>query len=523
MSAVTLVSRITGFVRVWVVLNVLGSTLLNDVYQSANYVPNILYELLAAGALQAVLVPQIVSLLRGGDRREADQVASSVLVHGSVILGSVAALGIVFAPQIMELSLGGIQVAADRQRAIELGSQFLLLFLPQVVLYLVNAVATALLNARDKFLLPAAAPLLNNLVVIATYLVFASMRGSQEPDLLLTGAQKWVLAGGTTLGVVVFCLAVGVGAWRDGFRPRRPLSPRDPTLVHLGRQSVWAIVYIALNPLLVLVVIRLSSSVAGNFVIWQTAWQVFLLPHTVLSVPVLTTRFPTMSRQAQAGDDLAFSSSVGDGVRSIATFTLLAGAFLVAAAPLVARVITISDRAGNPNVLSSGLVGFAPGLLGFGIFLLLTRAFYARDDTRTPALVNIAATVLAATGMVFGASAVSENLRVGAMALGFSAGQLFGAAVLAALLYRDGVGQQSNRLRIGLQLGRRLAAATGAAGAGLVAANLFGGDRWVTAATGSAVVGAVVAAAFLGLWWTFGGPAPMQALRTMGGAERRAS
>lgn len=226
MSAVTLVSRLTGFVRVWVVLNVLGSTLLNDVYQSANYVPNILYELLAAGALQAVLVPQIVAELKHDDRRKADQLASSVLVHGSVILGVVAAIGIVLAPQIMAVSLGGISEPIARQRAITLGSQFLWLFLPQVVLYLINAVATALLNARDRFLLPAAAPLLNNIVVIATYLVFAAMRGDQEPNLLLTGPEKWVLAGGTTLGVVVFCVAVGAGAWADGFRPRRPLSPR---------------------------------------------------------------------------------------------------------------------------------------------------------------------------------------------------------------------------------------------------------------------------------------------------------
>ena len=520
MSAVTLVSRLTGFVRVWVVLNVLGSTLLNDVYQSANYVPNILYELLAAGALQAVLVPQIVAELKHDDRRKADQLASSVLVHGSVILGVVAAIGIVLAPQIMAVSLGGISEPIARQRAITLGSQFLWLFLPQVVLYLINAVATALLNARDRFLLPAAAPLLNNIVVIATYLVFAAMRGDQEPNLLLTGPEKWVLAGGTTLGVVVFCVAVGAGAWADGFRPRRPLSPRDPALVHFGRQSTWAIAYLALQPLLVLVVIRLSSAEAGNFIIWQTAWQVFLLPHTVLAVPILTTRFPTMSRQVQAGDRRGFSGSVGAGVRAIATVSLVSGAFLVAAAPLVARVIAISDRAGDPDVLAGGLIGFAPGLIGFGIFLLLTRAFYALDDTRTPALVNVVATSLAALAMIVGIQLVSDELRVGAMSLGFSLGQTFGAAVLAVLLYRRGVARDSPLARLGAEFGRRLAAAAGATALGWMVAHEFVGAGWSVAALGSGVTGGVVVATFLVLWWGIGGPTPGRAVKTMGATER---
>lgn len=227
-----------------------------------------------------------------------------------------------------------------------------------------------------------------------------------------------------------------------------------------------------------------------------------------------------MSRQVQAGDRSGFSGSVGIGARSISTVSLLAGAFLVAGAPLVARVIAISDRAGDPDVLAGGLIGFAPGLIGFGVFLLLTRAFYALDDTRTPALVNTVATALAAAAMIVGVSAVSEELRVGAMSLGFSLGQIFGAAVLAVLLYRRGVARSSPLARLGAQFGRRLAAAAGATALGWVVAHKFVGDGWTAAALGSGVTAGVVVAAFLILWWGIGGPTPSRAVRTMGATER---
>lgn len=361
-------------------------------------------------------------------------------------------------------------------------------------------------------------PLLNNIVVIATYLVFAAMRGDQEPNLLLTGPEKWVLAGGTTLGVVVFCVAVGAGAWADGFRPRRPLSPRDPALVHFGRQSTWAIAYLALQPLLVLVVIRLSSAEAGNFIIWQTAWQVFLLPHTVLAVPILTTRFPTMSRQVQAGDRRGFSGSVGAGVRAIATVSLVSGAFLVAAAPLVARVIAISDRAGDPDVLAGGLIGFAPGLIGFGIFLLLTRAFYARRHPHPGAGQRRGHL----TGCIgddrwdpVGQRRASGGSDVARLFAGSNVRRSGARRVVVSAGWRA-----TRRWRLGAQFGRRLAAAAGATALGWMVAHEFVGAGWSVAALGSGVTGGVVVATFLVLWWGIGGPTPGRAVKTMGATER---
>lgn len=171
-------------------------------------------------------------------------------------------------------------------------------------------------------------------------------------------------------------------------------------------------------------------------------------------------------------------------------------------------------------MLAGGLIGFAPGLIGFGIFLLLTRAFYALQDTRTPALVNVVATSLAALAMIVGIQLVSDELRVGAMSLGFSLGQTFGAAVLAVLLYRRGVARDSPLARLGAQFGRRLAAAAGATALGWMVAHEFVGAGWSVAALGSGVTGGVVVATFLVLWWGIGGPTPGRAVKTMGATER---
>jgi hypothetical protein len=106
------------------------------------------------------------------------------------------------------------------------------------------------------------------------------------------------------------------------------------------------------------------------------------------------------------------------------------------------------------------------------------------------------------------------------MAFGFSAGQLVGAAALAVLLFRLGVGSRSPRGRLGIELGRRLAAAAGAALVGWVVAGQFDSQGWVPAVVGSASVAAVVLAGFLCLWWATGGPTPALALRTLGATER---
>ena len=139
---VTAVSRAFGFVRVLVVAAVLGTTFLGNTFQAANSVSNVLFELVAAGALSAVLVPTFVTLLERGDDDEADRLASGLLGLALVGLGLLTLVGVIFAPLIARILTVGVanDAIAAQQRALE--TYLLRWFLPQIVLYAWGAIAT---------------------------------------------------------------------------------------------------------------------------------------------------------------------------------------------------------------------------------------------------------------------------------------------------------------------------------------------------------------------------------------------
>src|SRR5688500_16482450 len=157
MGAITAVSRSLGLVRVLVVSAVLGVSYLGNAFQASNSVSNVLFELLAAGALSAVLVPVFVDLLDRGEQREAERVAGAVLGAALLCLGALSIVGVVAAPLLARaLSAGVPPAVADEQR--ELTTHLLRFFVPQVLLYAAGTVATAILHARRRFALAAAAP-----------------------------------------------------------------------------------------------------------------------------------------------------------------------------------------------------------------------------------------------------------------------------------------------------------------------------------------------------------------------------
>lgn len=164
------------------------------------------------------------------------------------------------------------------------------------MLYVANAVCTAVLHTRGRFGLPAAAPILNNVIVIATYIVFNGLRRGQAPSLDLRPVEKWVLAGGTTLGVVAFCGAVVAAAVVAQPHIRPNLRLRDPEVITVLRSSAWVIGYVALTQVLTFVMLQAVNRQEGGVAAFGLAWVVFLLPHSLLVVPLVTTRFPALAR-----------------------------------------------------------------------------------------------------------------------------------------------------------------------------------------------------------------------------------
>lgn len=434
MAVLTAVSRLTGFVRILVVAAVLGTTFLGNTYQSANSVPNILFELFAAGVLQAVLIPSLVPRIDGGRRAEAEHIAGSVLGLSAAAMLALAVVGAVAAPWIARAVFSG-SAPAVRADQVRLGTIFLWIFLPQVVMYAAGMVATGVLNAGNHFALPVIAPALNNVVVTAGYVVFHVLRDGADPSLDLTPAQVAALAGGTTLGVVAFCGLPLLAVARSGFSLRPRFDHRHPEVRRIGRLGSWAALFLAVTQVLLIVVLVLANRVPGGVVAYQVGFTFFLLPHALFALPVLTALFPSLSRQADGREWSGFSRSVEQGAAAIAFLVVPAAAALAAVAPTLARSLLFGQtgRAGAAEV-ARVVVGFAPGLPAYGLFLFFARVLYARGDTRTPALVNVGVAAAGAAAMVVAFALVPDRFRVAALAAAHSAAYTVGAVVLARLV-----------------------------------------------------------------------------------------
>ena len=274
-------------------------------------------------------------------------------------------------------------------------------------------------------------------MVIGAYLLFAALRRGEPPSLSLSALELAVLAGGTTLGVVAFTAVPVVAASRTGVR-WRPSVRRDPAVASLARDGAWAGVYLGLTQLLTLGVLVLGNGADGTVARFAFAFAFFQLPYALIAVPVATARFPAMSSAvlARARDRLA--ALVADGVVTTVAGCALATAVLVALAWPLVRLTAFGEVAGTALApLAHAVAAFAPGLVGYGLFFLLTRVRYAQGDVRSPTLANALVAASGLVGMVVASAAVADDERAAALAAAYGAAHLVGAVVLGVVTERS--------------------------------------------------------------------------------------
>lgn len=493
MSVGTALSRVTGFLRLSAMAYALGiaETRLADAYNIANITPNIVYELALGGILSSVFVPVFVQSLQSRGRDAAWDVARRVLSIAAVSLSIICVLGIVLAPWIIRLYTVGVP-EGQRQVVQELASFFLRWFMPQIVFYGIGAVATGLLNAHRRFAVPMFAPILNNLIVVATFLTFAAMSHPGQ-TVLATGPQKLVLAIGTTLGVVAMTVALWPSLRKLGFRFRWRPGWRDEAVVRIAHLAKWVVVYVVANQLGYLVVLILAARVKGGYTAYAAAFMLFQLPHAIFVVSVFTALLPAMSSRWVDGDRQAFRELLARGIRWTAVIVVPAAlGYLVLAVPIVRLLLQHGVTGPRSTDLVAGiLVFFSLGLFSFSTFQLLLRAYYSMQDTRTPALVNIAAVGLnVLVDLLF---VLALGMGVKGLALGHATAYTFGSIALLAMIRRRLGGLDGRRIVSGLS--RTFIAAGITAAVAWAVARAIGG--WVGTATlggqAAQVLGAVAA------------------------------
>ena len=531
-AVVTLLARLAGFGRTIVFSRTVGAGGVGDTYQTVNMLPNVVYEVAAGGALAAVAVPLIAGQLGSGRREDADRTASALLTWAVAVLVPLSVLLALSAPWLSNALLGDTTVPG----AADLGTTMLLVFAPQVALYGVGVVLAGVLQAHRRFLAAALAPLLSSLVVIGAYLGYRVVAEPGTTPADISSGATWVLAGGTTLGVVVLSLPLLVPALRAGVRLRPTLSFPDGVARRARSLAGAGVLALVAQQAAVATTLWLTHAPrtldTGVVNVYTYVQAVYLLPYAVLAVPIATSAFPALahSNAAELLEQPVGTSArdtLAGALRGILLLTAGAVTVLMAVSRPVGVFFGSFDSAAHSGgasalaALPGALSAYAPGLVGFSVAALLTRALYVRGRPLHAALAVAAGWALAALipiALIPEGSGAGTTLAV--LGVGSTLGMTVSAVVLAFLV-RSAWGAEAVQ-----GSGRTLGAAVVAVAVGLavgdtVARGLSPDSLWSALGSGL-LTGLVTLVAYLGVMMVADRTA-MQALRERGRSRRRGS
>ncbi|MFJ9704979.1 murein biosynthesis integral membrane protein MurJ [Streptomyces sp. NPDC101234] len=389
MAAGTVVSRATGLIRMVLQAAALGTGLFATTYNQANTVPTSLYFLLIGGALNSVLVPQLVRA-RTEDPDGGAAFEQRLVTLVLCVLGLGTALATWAAPEIISVYQRDTPATHD---AFELTVVFARFLLPQIFFYGVFSIFGQVLNARNRFGAMMWTPVLNNVVLITMFGLYLGLLTVPEQVSDITGAQVRLLGIGTTLALAVQALALIPYALAAGFRFRPRFDWRGAGLRKSVSAARWTLLFVLANLVASTVVTRLASAAdvarphdGVGFTAYSYAQQIWMLPQSIVTVSLVTALLPRMSR-AVAEDRLGdLRTDLSRALRVSGVVIVPAAFFFLAFGPQIARLIFAHGTADAAETVPLGemLQAFGLGLIPFSAQYLLLRGFYAFEDTRTP-------------------------------------------------------------------------------------------------------------------------------------------
>ncbi|MCX4409685.1 MULTISPECIES: murein biosynthesis integral membrane protein MurJ [unclassified Streptomyces] len=492
MAAGTVVSRATGLLRTVLQAGALGTGLLATTYNQANVVPASLYFLLIGGALNSVLVPQLVRARMeqpdGGRAFEQRLVTLTMSVLGIGTLLAVWA-----APQIISLYQSD---SPAHHEAFQLTVVFARFLLPQIFFYGLFSILGQVLNARNKFGAMMWTPVLNNVVLISMFGVYLGMMTVPDSVQDITQTQVTLLGAGTTLALAIQALALIPFARAAGFRFRPRFDWRGTGLGKSVSAARWTLLFVLTNLVASTVVTRYASAAdtalpkgGVGFSAYTYAQTIWSLPQSVITVSLVTALLPRMSRAVAEHrlDDMR--GDLSRALRISGVVIVPAAFFFVALGPQMAQVIFAHGAADPASIVPLGqmLQAFGLGLIPFSAQYMLLRGFYAFEDTRTPFWMAVwisTANITLATACHL---LMPPRWAVTGLAGAYAASYAVGLLITALLLRRRLEGRLD---------GKRLCRTYGKLTASALAAGMLG---WFVARSSSTTVTSTTWAPVLGL------------------------
>ena len=418
-AAAFVVSRVLGLLREILIARQFGTSGDYDAYVAAFRIPDLLFLVVMSGAFGSAFIPVFAGFLSRGEQDRAWRLASAVLTYTVLTLLVVGQLVFLFAgPLMRDIVAPGL---APPQQDLAVNITRLLLLSP--LLLGLGAAAQGMLQAQDAFTLPAVAPILYNLGIIAGALLLA-------PTMGVYGLAVGVIVGAAGHAGVQF-----VGLIRRGMHFSPTLSRRVQGLGEVARLMAPRLVGQAAFQINFIVMTNFASRLGESKVsAINYAYQVFMLPHGVLALSLSTVIFPMMARQYELNqlDDLKVTLRGALGPLIFLTFPASVGlfAFRTSIVQVLFQFGSFSDE--STRLVAQALAYFSVGLVAFAVVEAVTRAFYAMHDTRTPVTVAIV-TVIANIAL---SAYLAPRLGHGGLALSIALTTIVEMAILLTVLYR---------------------------------------------------------------------------------------
>ena len=483
-SAATFLSRVLGLAREQVFAAQFGAGFAVDAFQVAFRVPNLLRDLFAEGAMSAAFVPTLTRTEKEQGREAAMRLANLVINFLLVAVSVICLVGILAAPWIVRFLAPGFASVPGK---VELTTLMTQIMTPFLLLVSLAAAVMGVLNTRRIFFLPAVAPTMLNLALIASGFLIAPLmpRFGLEP---IVGMAIGAVLGG--LGQ----LLIQVPALRaQGFRWRPQVSFRDPGVLRMAALMAPASIGIAAAQVNVFTSTFLASTLAEGSVSWLNyAYRLMQLPIGLFGVAIATVTLAEVSRHAAAGNLADLKETLSLSLRLVMLLTIPASLLLMALARPIIALLYEHGRFGSwdTSMTARALWAYAIGLAAFSAVRVMVPAFYSLGLARIPVMISmstIAATVL----LYFPLMRLFDHTG---LALAVSIGSVLNFAALFWMLRRKVGGLGGRRLlRSGVRI--LLAAAAAAIAAGWVAGALESAVGLRSVAERMLVVGLALAAA----------------------------
>lgn len=439
MAFATLVSRLTGFVRIVLLAAILGAAL-SSAFSVANQLPNLVAALVLEATFTAIFVPVLARAEQSDPDGGAAFVRRLVTLTTALLLVATA-LSVLAAPLLVRLMLG-----RDPQVNEPLTTAFAYLLLPQVLAYGLTSVFMAILNTRNVFGPTAWAPVVNNVVALITLAVYAVVPGELSVDPVRMGNTKLLVLGvGTTLGVFAQT-AVLLVALRRQRVDLRPMWGIDERLKRFGTMAAAMVLYVLISQLGLVVGNQIASTAAASGpAIYNYTWLVLMLPFGMIGVTVLTVVMPRLSRNAAADDTNAVLADLSLATRLTLITLIPIVALMTVGGPAMGSALFAYGHFGGVDAgyLGAAIALSAFTLIPYGLVLLQLRVFYAREQPWTPIVIILVITAIKIVGSVAAPHLTHDPKLVAgylglANGIGFLAGAIIGYLLLRRALLPTG-------------------------------------------------------------------------------------